>query len=128
VWRRRARASRATGSPRCLFTGLSRLPPCALRAPVYPVCVPCVSRLPPVSFLPVHWWVGMLVRFVCVIRVSVCVRALPGVFLPVHGHGRSFYRLSASHARLFGACGCVSGREGPETNERTKDSDDLARL
>ena len=22
------------------------------------------------------------------------------------------------HARLFGACGCVSGREGPETNER----------
>jgi hypothetical protein len=27
--------------------------------------------------------------------------------------------VSASHARLFGACGCVSGREGPVTNERT---------
>ena len=26
--------------------------------------------------------------------------------------------VSASHARLVGACGCVSGREGPETNER----------
>ena len=26
--------------------------------------------------------------------------------------------VSASHARLFGACGCVSGREGPETNEK----------
>jgi hypothetical protein len=23
------------------------------------------------------------------------------------------YNLCASHARLFGACGCVSGREGP---------------
>ena len=26
-------------------------------------------------------------------------------------------------ARLAGACGCVSGREGPETNERTKARD-----
>jgi len=26
--------------------------------------------------------------------------------------------VSASHARLFGACRCVSGREGPETIER----------
>ena len=26
--------------------------------------------------------------------------------------------VSASHARLFGACGCVSGREGPVTNEK----------
>ena len=26
------------------------------------------------------------------------------------------------HARLFGACGCVSGREGPETNEQTNDA------
>jgi hypothetical protein len=29
--------------------------------------------------------------------------------------------VSASHARLFGACGCVSCREGPETNERSTD-------
>ena len=26
------------------------------------------------------------------------------------------------HARLFGACGCVSGREGPESHERTNDA------
>ena len=26
--------------------------------------------------------------------------------------------VSASHARLVGACGCVSGREGPETKRR----------
>ena len=31
---------------------------------------------------------------------------------------RRLFSVSASHARLFGACGCVSGREGPETNER----------
>ena len=30
----------------------------------------------------------------------------------------SCYEVSASHACLFGACGCVSGREGPETNEK----------
>ena len=30
---------------------------------------------------------------------------------------RKDWAVSASHARLFGACGCVSGREGPETNE-----------
>ena len=71
-----ARASRATGSPRCLFTGLSRLPPCALRAPVYPVCVPCVSRLPPVSFLPVPG-TGTLVGWdACEVRLcDSCVRS-----------------------------------------------------
>jgi len=87
-----ARASRATGSPRCLFTGLSRLPPCALRAPVYPEGTgkkDTGGSRDTHGTIPVHWWVGMLVRFVCVIRVSVCVRAPPGVFLPVHGHGRS---------------------------------------
>jgi hypothetical protein len=38
------------------------------------------------------------------------------VFYVLSYHRRE---VSASHARLFGACGCVSGREGPETNERT---------
>ena len=42
---------------------------------------------------------------------------------PPSGLPRALYRqcspqTSASHARLFGACGCVSGREGPETNEQ----------
>jgi len=65
--------------------------------------VPCETRLPPVSYRyrvspgsarclftgtgVVRWWVWMAdVRFVCVIRVSlcpVCVPAPPGVFLPV---------------------------------------------
>jgi hypothetical protein len=30
---------------------------------------------------------------------------------------------SASHARLFGACGCVSGREGPDPLKRTNTSE-----
>ena len=29
---------------------------------------------------------------------------------------------SASHARLFGACGCVSGREGPDPLKRTNEA------
>jgi hypothetical protein len=73
------------------------------------LCVPCVSRLPPVSFYryrvcpgsPRCLFTGIVVRFVCVVRVPLCVRVSrvsrvcpgsprclftgtpPGVFLPV---------------------------------------------
>ena len=51
---------------------------CAIRVPVCP-CVPCVSRLPPVSFYRVP---GSPCRREC--PSLPCVSRLPGVFLPVH--------------------------------------------
>ena len=47
---------------------------CVLRFSVCPrvrLCVPCVSRLPPVSFYPVSRWVGLVLRLVCEVLVSV---------------------------------------------------------
>jgi hypothetical protein len=45
------------------------------------------------------------------------------LFGPLAGATRERSGVSASHARLFGACGCVSGREGPETIERRLEED-----
>ena len=81
------------------------------------LCVPCVSRLPPVSFYPVSRWVGLVLRLVCEVLVSVsCVSRLTPVSFYRYG-----YKTKPSGRRDTASVGRMMVALGAETAPAIKD-------